>query len=76
MVLIFLLAQTRFDFLQLRISVASSINSANLTSSPITLRMDFGIILLGTSPIPIGRTPGSFSSGNKRHARNADIPSG
>ena len=38
--------------------------------------MDFAIIRLGTSPIPIGRTPGLLSIGINRHATNADKLSG
>ena len=33
--------------------------------------MDFAIIRLGTSPIPIGRTPELLSIGIDRHAANA-----
>ena len=38
--------------------------------------MAFAMILLGTSPIPIGLTPGHLSSGMRRHATKALSPSG
>ena len=43
---------------------------------PTTFRMALAMILRGTSPMPIGLTPRHLSSGTKRQATNALIPSG
>ena len=45
-------------------------------SSPTTFSIVFAIILLATSPMPIGLTPGFLSRGMRRHATKAVSPSG
>ena len=51
-------------------------SAASSTSPPMIFKMVFAMILLGTSPTPIGLTPGHLLSGMRREAINALSPSG
>ena len=49
---------------------------ADCISSMVTFKIAFAIILRGTSPIPIGLTPGFLFRVMRRHATKTSIPSG
>jgi len=49
--------------------------AASSTSPPMIFKMALAMILLRTSPTPIGLTPGHLSSGIRRQATNALSPS-
>ena len=51
-------------------------SAASSTSLPMIFKMVFAMILLGTSPTPIGLTPGHLLRGMRRQATNALSPSG